>query len=203
MRDALDKLQLNDAALMYEPETSGALGFGFRCGFLGLLHMEIVRERLEREFNLDLISTAPNVVYRVVMEDGSEVTVTNPSEYPGDGKIAEVYEPVVRATILSPSDYIGAIMDLCQTRRGALQGMDYLSEDRVELRYTLPLAEIVFDFFDALKSRTKGYASLDYEPIGEQASRPGQGRRAAARRAGRRVLGDRAPRRGLRVRRRA
>jgi GTP-binding protein LepA len=170
LRDALDKLQLNDAALMYEPETSGALGFGFRCGFLGLLHMEIVRERLEREFNLDLISTAPNVVYRVVMEDGSEITVTNPSEYPGEGKIAEVYEPVVRATILSPSDYIGTIMDLCQTRRGSLQGMDYLSADRVELRYTLPLAEIVFDFFDALKSRTKGYASLDYEPIGEQAS---------------------------------
>ena len=170
LRDALDKLQLNDAALMYEPETSGALGFGFRCGFLGLLHMEIVRERLEREFNLDLISTMPNVVYRVVMEDGSEVVVTNPSEYPSDGKIAEVHEPVVRATILSPADYIGAIMDLCQTRRGALQGMDYLSEDRVELRYTLPLAEIVFDFFDALKSRTKGYASLDYEPIDEQVS---------------------------------
>ncbi|MDQ3485346.1 MAG: elongation factor 4, partial [Actinomycetota bacterium] len=169
LRDALDKLQLNDAALVYEPETSGALGFGFRCGFLGLLHMEIVRERLEREFNLELISTAPNVVYRVAMEDGSEAIVTNPSEYPGDGKIAEVYEPIVRATILSPSDHIGTIMDLCQTRRGALQGMDYLSADRVEMRYTLPLAEIVFDFFDALKSRTKGYASLDYEPIGEQA----------------------------------
>ncbi len=168
LRDALDKLQLNDAALMYEPETSGALGFGFRCGFLGLLHMEIVRERLEREFNLDLISTAPNVVYRVLMEDGSEVTVTNPSEYPG-GKIADVREPVVRATILTPADFIGVIMDLCQTRRGSLQGMDYLSADRVELRYVLPLAEIVFDFFDALKSRTKGYASLDYEPIGEQA----------------------------------
>jgi GTP-binding protein LepA len=169
LRDALDKLQLNDAALMYEPETSGALGFGFRCGFLGLLHMEIVRERLEREFNLALISTAPNVVYRVVMEDGSEITVTNPSEYPG-GKIAEVHEPVVRATILTPSDFIGTIMDLCQTRRGSLQGMDYISADRVELRYTLPLAEIVFDFFDALKSRTKGYASLDYEPVGEQVS---------------------------------
>jgi GTP-binding protein LepA len=167
LRDALDKLQLNDAALMYEPETSGALGFGFRCGFLGLLHMEIVRERLEREFNLDLISTAPNVVYRVEMEDGTEVTVTNPSEYP-TGKIASVHEPVVRATIISPADYIGTIMDLCQTRRGALQGMDYLSEARVEMRYTIPLAEIVFDFFDALKSRTKGYASLDYEPIGEQ-----------------------------------
>jgi GTP-binding protein LepA len=167
LRDALDRLQLNDAALMYEPETSGALGFGFRCGFLGLLHMEIVRERLEREFGLDLISTAPNVVYRVVMEDGVEHIVTNPSEFPS-GKVATVYEPVVRATLLSPSDYIGAIMELCQSRRGSLLGMDYLSVDRVELRYTLPLAEIVFDFFDALKSRTKGYASLDYEPTDEQ-----------------------------------
>jgi GTP-binding protein LepA len=167
LRDALDKLQLNDAALQYEPETSGALGFGFRCGFLGLLHMEIVRERLERESDLDLISTAPNVVYRVVMEDGSEHTVTNPSEFP-DGKVETVYEPVVKATILSPADYIGAIMELCQNKRGQLQGMDYLSEDRVELRYMLPLAEIVFDFFDQLKSKTKGYASLDYEPSGEQ-----------------------------------
>jgi len=167
LREALDKLQLNDAALTFEPETSGALGFGFRCGFLGLLHMEIVRERLEREFDLDLISTAPNVVYRVVMEDGTEHTVTNPSEFP-EGKVAEVHEPVVRATILSPSDYIGTIMELCQSRRGSLQGMDYLSEDRVELRYVLPLAEIVFDFFDALKSRTRGYGSLDYEPTGDQ-----------------------------------
>ena len=170
LRDALDKLQLNDAALTYEPETSGALGFGFRCGFLGLLHMEIVRERLEREFGLDLISTAPNVVYRVEMEDGSEAVVTNPSEYPNEGKISAVYEPVVRATILSPSDYIGAIMELCQGRRGTLHGMEYISESRVELRYTVPLAEIVFDFFDNLKSRTKGYASLDYEPTGEQPS---------------------------------
>jgi len=169
LREALEKLQLNDAALTYEPETSGALGFGFRIGFLGLLHMEIVRERLEREFNLDLISTAPNVVYRVVMEDGSEHTVTNPSEYP-TGKIAEVYEPVVRGTILAPSEYIGTILELCQTRRGIQRGLDYLSEDRVEIRYTLPLAEIVFDFFDALKSRTKGYASLDYEPAGEEAA---------------------------------
>jgi len=167
LREALEKLQLNDAALTYEPETSGALGFGFRVGFLGLLHMEIVRERLEREFNLDLISTAPNVVYRVVMEDGTEHTVTNPSEYP-DGKIAEVHEPVVRATILAPSDYIGTIMELCQARRGEQLGMDYLSEDRVEIRYLLPLAEIVFDFFDALKSRTKGFASLDYDEAGEQ-----------------------------------
>jgi GTP-binding protein LepA len=169
LRDALDKLQLNDAALAYEPETSGALGFGFRCGFLGLLHMEIVRERLEREFNLELISTSPNVVYEVLMEDGAEHEVTNPSEFP-TGKIAEVREPVVRATILSPSDYIGAIMELCQSKRGQLQGMDYLSEDRVEMRYTLPLAEIVYDFFDQLKSRTKGYASLDYEPVGDQPS---------------------------------
>ncbi len=170
LRDALERLQLNDAALAYEPETSGALGFGFRCGFLGLLHMEIVRERLEREFGLDLISTAPNVVYTVLMEDGSEVVVTNPSEYPNAGKIAEVREPVVKATILSPSDHIGVIMELCQSKRGQLDGMDYLSADRVEMRYTLPLAEIVFDFFDQLKSRTKGYASLDYEPTGLQAS---------------------------------
>ncbi|WP_067791925.1 translation elongation factor 4 [Actinomadura formosensis] len=167
LRDALDKLRLNDAALVYEPETSAALGFGFRCGFLGLLHMEIVRERLEREFDLSLISTAPNVVYRVVMEDGTEHTVTNPSEFP-EGKIGAVYEPVVRATLLSPSEHIGAIMELCQGRRGVLLGMDYLSEDRVEIRYTLPLAEIIFDFFDQLKSRTRGYASLDYEPSGEQ-----------------------------------
>ena len=169
LRDALERLQLNDASLAFEPETSGALGFGFRCGFLGLLHMEITRDRLEREFDLDLISTAPNVVYEVAMEDGTVHTVTNPSEYP-DGKIAEVREPVVRATILSPSDYIGTIMELCQTKRGNLQGMDYLSADRVEMRYTLPMGEIVFDFFDQLKSRTKGYASLDYERSGEQAA---------------------------------
>jgi len=169
LRDALDKLKLNDAALVYEPETSVALGFGFRCGFLGLLHLEIVRERLEREFNLDLISTAPNVVYRVIKDDGAEVVVTNPSEFPV-GKVAEVYEPVVRSTILAPSDFVGTIMELCQARRGVLLGMDYLSQDRVELRYTLPLAEIVFDFFDQLKSRTKGYASLDYETSGEEAA---------------------------------
>ncbi len=170
LREALDKLKLNDAALVYEPETSGALGFGFRVGFLGLLHMEIVRERLEREFNLDLISTAPNVVYRVVMEDGSEHQVTNPSEYP-EGKIAEVHEPVVRATILTPTEFIGTVMELCQNRRGVQTGMDYLSEDRVEIRYLLPLAEIVFDFFDALKSRTKGYASLDYHEAGDQVAK--------------------------------
>ncbi|WP_280517948.1 translation elongation factor 4 [Myceligenerans indicum] len=169
LREALDKLKLNDAALNYEPETSVALGFGFRVGFLGLLHLEIVRERLEREFNLDLISTAPNVIYDVTMEDGEEVKVTNPSEFP-TGKIGEVREPVVRATILTPSEFVGTVMGLCTDRRGQMQGMDYLSEDRVEIRYTLPLAEIVFDFFDQLKSRTRGYASLDYEPSGDQAA---------------------------------
>ncbi|MDR1355198.1 MAG: translation elongation factor 4 [Propionibacteriaceae bacterium] len=169
LREALEKLQLNDAALSFEPETSSALGFGFRIGFLGLLHMEIVRERLEREFGLDLISTAPSVVYRVVSEDHSEHLVMNPSEFP-DGKIAEVYEPVVKATVLLPAEFIGTVMELCQSRRGVQQGMDYLSEDRVELRYILPLAEIVYDFFDQLKSRTRGYASLDYDDAGEQTS---------------------------------
>jgi GTP-binding protein LepA len=169
LRDALDKLKLNDAALVYEPETSAALGFGFRIGFLGLLHLEIVAERLSREFDLDLISTAPSVVYRVVMEDGSEQVVMNPSEFP-HGKVKEIVEPVIKATIISPSEYIGTIMELAQSRRGTLQGMDYLSEERVEIRYTLPLAEIVFDFFDALKSRTRGYASLDYDLAGEQAA---------------------------------
>ncbi|GAB2987527.1 translation elongation factor 4 [Amycolatopsis acidiphila] len=168
LREALDKLQLNDAALTFEPETSVALGFGFRCGFLGLLHLEITRDRLEREFGLDLISTAPNVVYRVVLEDGSEHVVTNPSDWPTGFKIAEVYEPLSKVTVIAPSEFIGAIMELCQSKRGQLLGMDYLSEDRVELRYHLPLAEIIFDFFDSLKSRTRGYASLDYEEAGEQ-----------------------------------
>ena len=167
LRDALDRLKLNDAALVYEPETSAALGFGFRVGFLGMLHLEIVRERLEREFDLDLISTLPNVVYDVTLDDKRVITVTNPSEFP-DGKIGSISEPVVRATILAPSEFIGAIMELCQQRRGTLRGMDYLSDERVEMRYTLPLAEIVFDFFDHLKSKTRGYASLDYEPDGEQ-----------------------------------
>ncbi|MDK8602063.1 elongation factor 4 [Trueperella bernardiae] len=167
LRDALDKLKLNDAALVYEPENSVALGFGFRCGFLGLLHLEIVTERLEREFDLDLIATAPSVIYRVVAEGGAEHVVQNPSEFP-DGKIRAIYEPLVNATILTPSDFVGTTMELCQQRRGNLEGMDYLSEDRVELRYKLPLAEIVTDFFDQLKSRTKGYASLDYKEEGEQ-----------------------------------
>jgi len=169
LREALDKLQLNDAALTYEPETSAALGFGFRLGFLGLLHLEITRDRLEREFGLDLISTAPNVVYRVKLDDGSEMTVTNPSDWPV-GKIAEVYEPITKCTIISPSEFIGVIMELCQSKRGQLGGMDYLSEERVELRYTMPMAEIIFDFFDTLKSRTRGYASLDYEESGEQSA---------------------------------
>ncbi len=169
LRDALEKLQLNDAALTYAPETSVALGFGFRCGFLGLLHMEITRERLQREFDLDLISTAPNVVYRVEMEDGAEHVVTNPSYWP-EGKIRKVFEPVVKCTVISPSEFIGSIMELCQGRRGELGGMDYLSETRVEMRYTMPMAEIIFDFFDLLKSRTRGYASLDYEESGEQES---------------------------------
>ena len=172
LRDALERLQLNDAALSWEPETSVALGFGFRCGFLGLLHMEITRERLEREFDLDLISTSPNVVYRVVLEGkpgaaADEIVVTNPSDWP-EGKIRTVYEPVVKTTIIAPSEFIGTIMELCQSRRGELGGMDYLSPERVELRYTMPLAEIIFDFFDSLKSRTRGYASLDYEEAGEQ-----------------------------------
>lgn len=169
LRDALEKLQLNDAALTYEPESSAALGFGFRCGFLGLLHLEIVRERLEREFNLDLIATAPNVVYQVKAEDGSITIVDNPSEYP-EGKIAEVREPIVNATILTPTEFTGTVMELCQERRGTLKGMDYLSEERVEIHYILPLAEIVFDFFDQLKSRTRGYASLDYQESGDQAA---------------------------------
>jgi GTP-binding protein LepA len=172
LRDALERLQLNDAALVWEPETSVALGFGFRCGFLGLLHMEITRERLEREFDLDLISTSPNVVYRVEVEggaDGSDLMVTNPSDWP-DGKVRAVYEPVVKTTVIAPSEFIGTIMELCQSRRGELGGMDYLSPERVELRYTMPLGEIIFDFFDSLKSRTRGYASLDYEEAGEQES---------------------------------
>ena len=167
LREALDKLKLSDASLQYEPETSVALGFGFRCGFLGLLHLEIITERLSREFGLDLITTAPSVTYRVTTDTGEIVTVTNPSEYP-DGRVASVSEPVVKVGILLPKDYVGTVMELCQGRRGTLLGMDYLSEDRVELRYNMPLGEIVFDFFDHLKSRTQGYASLDYEPAGEQ-----------------------------------
>jgi GTP-binding protein LepA len=168
LREALDKLKLSDASLNYEPETSVALGFGFRCGFLGLLHLEIVTERLEREFGLDLIATAPSVPYEVTTEDKKHYTVTNPSEFPTGTKIASVSEPMVRTAILAPKDYVGTIMELCQSRRGTLIGMDYLGEDRVEIKYLMPLGEIVFDFFDHLKSKTAGYASLDYEPAGEK-----------------------------------
>jgi GTP-binding protein LepA len=165
LREALDKLRLSDASLVYEPETSVALGFGFRCGFLGLLHLEIITERLEREFGLSLIATSPSVVYKVKREDGTDFVVTNPSEFP-EGKIKDVQEPMVKATILSPKDYVGTIMELCQGKRGTMIDMQYLGEDRVQLRYSLPLAEIVFDFFDQLKSKTQGYASLDYEDSG-------------------------------------
>ena len=167
LRESLEKLQLNDASLTWEPETSVALGFGFRCGFLGLLHMEITRTRLEREFDLDLISTAPSVTYRVVSEDGTEQLVHNPSDWPS-GKIPEVYEPIVNMTIIVPQEFVGSTMELCQSKRGQMKNMEYLSEDRVELRYIMPLGEIIFDFFDMLKSRTKGYASLNYEEAGEQ-----------------------------------
>ncbi|MDR2538153.1 MAG: translation elongation factor 4 [Bifidobacteriaceae bacterium] len=169
LRDALGKLKLNDAALHYEPETSVALGFGYRLGLLGLLHLEIVRERLEREFNLALISTSPNVEYQVTPENHRTISVTNPSEFP-EGKILDVQEPMVKATIITPSEYIGPIMELCQARRGVLEKMEYLSPVRVQLLYQLPLAEIIFDFFDALKSRSKGFASLDYEPWGLQSA---------------------------------
>ncbi|GAB3082189.1 translation elongation factor 4 [Corynebacterium aquatimens] len=169
LRESLEKLQLNDASLTWEPETSVALGFGFRCGFLGLLHMEITRDRLEREFDLDLISTAPSVTYRVIAEDGTESYVHNPSDWPG-GKLQEVYEPTVNMTIIVPQEFVGTTMELCQTKRGQMKNMEYLSEDRVELRYIMPLGEIIFDFFDMLKSRTKGYASLNYEEAGEQAA---------------------------------
>ncbi len=179
LRDALDKLLLNDAALTYEPETSAALGFGFRCGFLGLLHMEITRDRLEREYDLDLISTAPNVVYRVIKDDDTDMTVTNPSDWP-TGKVAEVYEPVVKITILAPSEFVGAIMELCQSRRGQLGGMDYLSESRVELRYTMPLGEIIFDFFDALEVAHAWLRQPRLRGGRRPAGRPGEGRHPAS-----------------------
>ena len=163
LRDALDKLRLNDAALSFEPETSVALGFGFRCGFLGLLHMEIIEERLEREFNLDLITTAPSVIYKLRRKDGQTVYIENPASYPPPDEIETAEEPVVRASLITPTEYIGGLMDLCQERRGEFHDMKYLDENRVELHYTLPLNEIIYDFFDALKSRSKGYASLDYE----------------------------------------
>ena len=171
LRDALEKLQLNDAALRFEPETSAALGFGFRCGFLGLLHMEIIEERLEREFNLDLITTAPSVIYRIEKRDGEIVMIDNPSNYPAADEIAQAFEPIVHASIITPAEYVGNLMDLCQDRRGVFLDMKYLDTTRTELHYDLPLNEIVYDFFDALKSRSRGYASLDYEIKGYEPSR--------------------------------
>ncbi len=171
LRDALEKLQLNDASLMFEPETSAALGFGFRCGFLGLLHMEIIQERLEREFNLDIITTAPSVIYKITKTDGEVLYIDNPTNYPDQGEIAEAAEPMVKANIITPTEYVGGIMDLCQDRRGIFVDMKYLDSTRAELHYELPLNEIVYDFFDALKSRSRGYASLDYELIGHKPSK--------------------------------
>lgn len=171
LREALQKLKLNDASVTFEPETSGALGFGFRCGFLGLLHMEIVRERLEREFTLSLIATAPSVAYKVTTDDGSTMAIDNPSELPDMGTVETIEEPMLRIGVLTPSDYTGTVMDLCQGRRGKMIRMEYLSPERVELHYEIPLAEVVTDFFDQLKSRTQGYASLDYEPAGYQAGK--------------------------------
>ena len=170
LREALEKLRLNDSSFTYEPETSGALGFGFRCGFLGLLHMEIIRERLEREYDLSLVATSPNVEYRVELVDGRVEVVDNPSAMPPPNLIGAIQEPFVTVTVLTPTEYIGAVMDLSRQRRGEQKRMDYLSEDRVELVYDMPLAEIVMDFFDQLKSRTRGYASLDYEPAGYRVS---------------------------------
>ena len=171
LRDALEKLQLNDASLSFEPETSKALGFGFRCGFLGLLHMEVIQERLEREFNLDLVTTAPSVIYKLNMTDGTTMMIDNPTNYPDPSDIESAEEPYVKASIFSPTTYIGTIMELCQERRGTYKDTKYLDTDRVELHYELPLNEIVYDFFDALKSRTKGYASFDYEFAGYQPSK--------------------------------
>ena len=171
LRDALEKLQLNDASLTFEPETSVALGFGFRCGFLGLLHMEIIQERLEREYNLDLITTAPSVVYKIRKTDGTELTIDNPTNYPDPATIAGAQEPITNAHIYSPAEYVGSIMELCQERRGTFMDMKYLDTDRVDIHYELPLNEIIYDFFDALKSRTRGYASFDYELLGYRESK--------------------------------
>jgi GTP-binding protein LepA len=171
LREALEKLQLNDSSLQFEPETSQALGFGFRCGFLGLLHMEIIQERIEREFKIDLITTAPSVIYHVHMTDGSEIKVDNPSDLPDPQKIERVEEPYVKATMMAPNDYVGTIMELCQLKRGIFVTMEYLAENRVSIIYEMPLAEIVYDFFDQLKSSTRGYASFDYELIGYKPSK--------------------------------
>ena len=200
LREALEKLRLNDSSFTYEPETSGALGFGFRCGFLGLLHMEIVRERLEREYDLSLVATAPNVEYQLELVDGRVEIVDNPSSMPTPNEIASIEEPYVNVTVLTPTEYIGPIMELCQQRRGEMSRMEYLSEERVELVYVLPLAEIVMDFFDQLKSRTRGLRQPRLRADRLPAVEPVEGRRAAQQRARRRVLDHRAPRQGVRLR---
>ena len=193
LRDALEKLKLNDASLFYEPETSQALGFGFRCGFLGLLHMEIVRERLEREFDLDLLVTAPNVAYRVFTQGGEEIEVHSPADMPRE--FERVEEPYIRATTIVPKEYVGAVMELNNERRGRFDHMEYLSEERVMLSYDLPLAEIVYDYYDQLKSRTKGYASFDYDVVGFEEGEPRARRHSARRRSRRRAQPDRSSRR--------
>ena len=193
LRDALDKLKLNDASFTFEPESSHALGIGFRCGFLGLLHMEIVRERLEREFDLSLIATAPSVEYRAFLTDGSQLAVDNPTELPDASRIDHIDEPMLLATVITPSEYTGTVMELCQSRRGEMTRMEYLSPERVELVYSLPLAEVVVDFFDQLKSRTKGYASLDYEPAQYVDRQSGAGRHPDQPHGGRRLLDHRVP----------
>ena len=200
LRDALEKLTLNDAALMWEPETSDALGFGFRCGFLGLLHMDIVRERLEREYDLELMATMPSVEFELALTDGTVLPVHNPTDMPDPARIAETREPYIRASILTPKTYIGQVMELCQERRGEHAGMHYLSSERVQLTYDLPLAEIVLDFFDQLKSRTRGLRVARLRAGRPARLQPGQARRAAGRRPGRRALDGRAPRQGLRLR---
>jgi GTP-binding protein LepA len=200
LREALEKLRLNDASFTYEPESSGALGFGFRCGFLGLLHMEIVRERLEREFGLTLIATAPSVGYIVLTANGERFEVDNPADMPPAAEVEAIEEPFLRVTILTPTEYTGTLMELCQERRGEMEKMEYLSPERLELVYRMPLGEVVVDFFDQMKSRTKGYASLDYEPAGYAAVEPREGRHHAERRPRRRLLHHRPPGQGLRLR---
>ena len=197
LRDALEKLQLNDASLSFEPESSVALGFGFRCGFLGMLHMEIIQERLEREFDLDLITTLPSVIYEVTKTDGTELRVDNPHNYPDPGSISEAREPFVKVSIISPPDYVGNIMPLCQDRRGEFKDMQYLDTNLVEIHYLMPLNEIIYDFFDTLKAKTRGYASLDYEMEGYRPVRSGEGGPAPQRRSGGRAVLHRPPGEGV------
>ena len=198
LRDALEKLRLNDASFFYEPETSAALGFGFRCGFLGLLHMDIVQERLEREFDLDLVTTAPGVLYRVTTTDGEVHEIDSPAKLPDAGRIAKIEEPVIKAMILTPAEYVGGILQLCQEKRGVQKALEYLASDRVLITYELPFAEVVLDFYDRLKTISRGYASLDYHVSGYWESPLRQARHPGQRRPGRRAVGHRAPRHGVR-----